>query len=160
VTLDRPPALSLTIESKMACVGPLGEKVRAACLNLGLTERAAVEVELSVVEAVNNAIEHAYQLAEDRLVEVALGRSSTLLQIEVRDTGLQMPPETLAQVRVPPVNPADRASLPEGGMGLYVLSELMDTVSYESRAGQNVLIMERRIDRSERPVPPAQHRIP
>jgi serine/threonine-protein kinase RsbW len=160
VTLERPPALSLTIESKMACVGPLGEKVRAACLNLGLTERAAGEVELSVVEAVNNAIEHAYELAEDRLVEVALGRSSSLLKIEVRDTGRQMPPETLARVRVPRVDPADRASLPEGGMGLYLLSELMDTVSYETCAGKNVLTMERRIDRSDRPLPPTQHRTP
>jgi serine/threonine-protein kinase RsbW len=158
VTLERPPALSLTIESKMACVGPLAEKVRAACLGLGLTDRAAGEVELSVVEAVNNAIEHAYQLADDHLVEVALGCSTTLLQVEVRDTGRQMPPETLARVRVPQVDPANLAALPEGGMGLYVLTQLMDTVSYESHAGTNVLTMERRIDRNERAPPSTRHR--
>jgi serine/threonine-protein kinase RsbW len=133
----------------MACVGPLGQKVRAACVGLGLTEREAGEVELSVVEAVNNAIEHAYQLAEDRLIEVALGRSDARLHIEVRDNGRQMMPETLAGVCVPAVNPADRASLPEGGMGLFILTELMDAVSYASHSGKNVLTMERRIDREQ-----------
>jgi serine/threonine-protein kinase RsbW len=140
------PALSLTIDSRMASVGPLGEKVRAACVGLGLSELAAGEIELSVVEAVNNAIEHAYQLAEDRLVEVSLDRSGGQLRIEVRDTGRQLPPDTLARVQAPHVDPDDIASLPEGGMGLYVLTQLMDAVRYESRSGKNVLIMERRID--------------
>jgi serine/threonine-protein kinase RsbW len=138
--------LSLSIASKMDCVGPLGEQVRAACVRLGLTERAAREIELSVVEAVNNAIEHAYQLAEDGVVVVTLDRSGGRVHIEVQDSGRQLPPDTLARVRAPEVDPGDPTSLPEGGMGLYILTQLMDAVRYESRGGRNVLIMERTID--------------
>jgi serine/threonine-protein kinase RsbW len=156
VTSGAAPALSVTIDSRMACVGPLGEQVRTACLELGMTAGAAGEVELSVVEAVNNAIEHAYQLAEDGRVEVTLTRQGSRVRIEVRDGGRPMPAETLARVRVPRVDPADTPSLPEGGMGLYVLTQLMDAVSYESRAGKNALIMERRIDRSGPPSSTAQ----
>jgi anti-sigma regulatory factor (Ser/Thr protein kinase) len=31
-------------------------------------------------------------------------------------------------------------------MGLFILTQLMDAVRYQRRAGRNVLIMERRID--------------
>jgi serine/threonine-protein kinase RsbW len=140
-------ALSLAIASKLTCVGPLGEQVRAACVSLGLTDRAAGEIELSVVEAVNNAIEHAYQLSEDGVVEVLLDRAGTQLRVEVRDSGRQLPAGTLDRVGAPDVDPDDPGSLPEGGMGLYILTQLMDAVRYESRAGKNTLIMERRIDR-------------
>jgi serine/threonine-protein kinase RsbW len=141
------PPLSLRIASKMACVGPLGQQVRAACVRLGLSEAVAGEIELSVVEAVNNAIEHAYQLAEDGVVEVQLESSGGRVFIEVVDQGRQMPAETLAHVTPPAVEGRDRASLPEGGMGLFIVTQLMDAVRYESRAGKNVLTMERRIDR-------------
>jgi anti-sigma regulatory factor (Ser/Thr protein kinase) len=33
-------------------------------------------------------------------------------------------------------------------MGLYLVQRLMDRVSYESRAGRNVLRMERQLDRT------------
>jgi serine/threonine-protein kinase RsbW len=141
--------LSLSIASKAACVGPLGEQVRAACVGLGLTARAAGEIELSVVEAVNNAIEHAYQRAEDGTVEVMLDGDGARLRIEVCDRGLRMPPDTLAAVRPPEVDTDDVASLPEGGMGLFIVTQLMDDVRYESRAGRNILIMERRLDRTD-----------
>jgi serine/threonine-protein kinase RsbW len=158
VTSGAAAALSLTIDSRMACVGPLAERVRATCLELGMTAVAAGEVELSVVEAVNNAIEHAYELSESGRVEVTVARQGSRLHIEVHDGGRPMPAETLARVRVPRVDPTDTPSLPEGGMGLYVLTQLMDAVSYESRAGRNALIMERWIDRSEHPLSSAQPR--
>jgi|1186.fasta_scaffold635586_2 serine/threonine-protein kinase RsbW len=142
----RPAPLSLSIASKMACVGPLGREVRAACVDLGLTERVAGEIELSVVEAVNNAIEHAYQLAEDGVVEVRLERRRSHLRVEVADRGRRLPAGALSRVRPPVVDGRDRAALPEGGMGLFILTQLMDAVRYQRRAGKNVLIMERRID--------------
>jgi serine/threonine-protein kinase RsbW len=147
--MSRRGSLCLSIASKLACVGPLGEQVRAACVGLGLTPRAAGEIELSVVEAVNNAIEHAYQRSEDGLVEVKLEGDDRRLLIEVCDTGRRMPPGTLGQVRPPEVEVEDLAALPEGGMGLYIVTQLMDDVRYERRAGKNVLIMERRRDRAE-----------
>jgi anti-sigma regulatory factor (Ser/Thr protein kinase) len=54
---------------------------------------------------VNNAIEHAYQLAEDGRIEVTLARRGSRLRVEVRDGGRPMPAEKL--VRVPPVDPTD-----------------------------------------------------
>jgi serine/threonine-protein kinase RsbW len=139
--------LSWHIASRLECVGPLGEEVRAACAGLGLSSEAAGEVELSVVEMVNNAIEHGYQLDGSGWVEVMLESDGRNLHIEVCDGGRTMPANLLATASMPPVDPGDLASLPEGGMGLSIVKQLMDEVRYESTADRNVLTMERRIDR-------------
>jgi serine/threonine-protein kinase RsbW len=143
------PALSLHIASRLECVGPLGEKVRAACAELGLSSTAAGEVELSVVEMVNNSIEHAYQMADSGWVEVSLASDGRQLRIEVSDGGRAMRPEVLEEAALPEVDPADRDGLPEGGMGLAIVKQLMDAVRYRRADGRNVLTMERRIRRDE-----------
>jgi serine/threonine-protein kinase RsbW len=140
-------SVSLRIASRLDCVGPLGDQVRAACAELGLSGAAAGEVELSVVETVNNAIEHAYQMAESGWVEVSLASDGQRLRIEISDGGRAMRPEVLAGAKMPAVDPGDIASLPEGGMGLALVKQLMDDVRYQRADGRNVLTMERRIDR-------------
>ncbi len=142
-----PPPVSWQIASRLECVAPLGEELRVACAGFGLSSDAAGEVELCVVEMVNNSIEHGYRLDASGWVEVRLESDGSRLHIEVCDGGRAMPPETLAQAVMPPVDPDDLPSLPEGGMGLSIVKELMDDVRYESTALRNVLTMERRIDR-------------
>jgi serine/threonine-protein kinase RsbW len=142
-------ALSIVISSKLVCVAPLAEQVRARCLELGMSLGAAGEVELAVVEAVNNSIEHAYQLADGGEVEVVVDARAGRLHIEVRDGGRPMPAGALANAQAPEIDVEDPESLPEGGMGLYLVQRLMDGVSYETRSGKNILCMERRIDRRE-----------
>jgi serine/threonine-protein kinase RsbW len=95
------PSALLVIPSKLASVGPLGEQVRDACLRLGLSTEAAREVEICVVEAVNNAIEHAYQLADDRQVDVMLESDGERLRLVIRDEGQPMPRGTLKRATAP-----------------------------------------------------------
>jgi serine/threonine-protein kinase RsbW len=151
MTEDPRPPISLVIPSRLASVGPLGEQVRAACVRLGLTAEAAGEVEICVVEAVNNAIEHAYQMADDRQVDVILESDGEFMRVVIRDEGQPMPRGTLRRATAPEFNIEDQSSLPEGGMGLYLVKELMDSVRYERKGGKNVLTMERRVDRPPRP---------
>jgi serine/threonine-protein kinase RsbW len=39
--------------------------------------------------------------------------------------------------------PKDVAGLPEGGMGLYIMHQVMDRVEYASEGGRNVLTLTR-----------------
>lgn len=137
--------LQLVIESRLTNVALLGEAVRSSCLAVGMTGEAASEVELAVVEAVNNCIEHAYSMAGDGQVSVALEIGSETVQIQVSDRGQPMPPGTLEAAASPSFDPSDTVGLPEGGMGLDIVKQLMHDVRYESAAGINVLTMKRRI---------------
>ncbi|HEX2572764.1 MAG TPA: ATP-binding protein [Polyangia bacterium] len=135
--------LLLRIGSEFACVGPLGAAVRAASAQLGLESEAAAEVELSVVEAVNNSIEHAYRLSGDGVVEVLLEALAPGVRIEVRDRGHAMSCGVLERAGPLEFDAAHVPSLPEGGMGLFIVKQLMDEVHYETSGSLNVLTMVR-----------------
>ncbi|HEY0706011.1 MAG TPA: ATP-binding protein [Polyangia bacterium] len=137
--------LQLTIESRLTNVALLGGAIRSSCLAVGMDESAAGEVELAVVEVVNNCIEHAYRKTDDGQVSVSLEISDHTLRIKVSDRGRAMPPEVLATATVPTFDPGDTAHLPEGGMGLGIVKQLMQDVHYESTGGTNVLTMVRRL---------------
>lgn len=135
--------LQLVIDGHLGNVAPLGHAVRAVCLGAGLGAAAAAEVELSVVEAVNNSIEHAYRERAGE-VRVSLQLGDETIEVRVCDTGQAMPEGTLARASMPQFNPDQLALLPEGGMGLGIVKELMQDLHYESRDGENVLTMSRR----------------
>ena len=118
--------------------------MRAVCAGAGFSAAVAAEVELSVVEVVNNAIEHAYREGTGE-VRVSLQLGDDAIEVQVRDTGLAMPEGILAKAATPQFDPAQISSLPEGGMGLGIVKDLMENLRYESRDGHNVLTMSRRL---------------
>ena len=109
---------------------------------LVIAGRDCARVELAMVEAVNNVVRHAYHGEPGHTVEVTVTVDGDRLALEVADEGTPMPPHGTP---VLDFDPADLANLPEGGMGLYLIHSVMDTVEYQSRDGRNVLVMTHRI---------------
>ena len=140
--------IELAIDSDLNQVSLVAVAVNGVCLYLGLNDATAGEVELCVVEAVTNAIRHAYQGATGGRVTIALAAASDRLFIEVCDTGtamslehqqrlLNLPKATEFQLH-------DRQSIPEGGRGLKIIRALMNEVTYTSKERLNRLTMMKR----------------
>jgi serine/threonine-protein kinase RsbW len=127
-------SLTLRIDSQLDHVFLIGLAVRAICQTLAID---ADTVELCVVEAVNNAIEHAYGDQPGHAVEVDLDVNPARLQIVVRDRGRAMD-WTAACVRA---DAYALDTLAEGGRGLFIMRSLMDHLSYRSANGWNVITM-------------------
>lgn len=138
------PTLRLAIDSAPLLVARVGVSVRAVAIELGFDADAAASIELAVVEAANNAVEHAYQLEPGHVVEVSLYEAEGGLVVEVTDHGKSMPPGTLDRATFPDEVPCLEA-LEEGGRGLAIVRALMDDVRYESACGRNTLRLLRRL---------------
>jgi len=143
-------ALLLSTESRLENVALVGAAVTGVCDALGLPGEVRAEVELCVVEAVNNAIEHAYRGEAGHVVEVSIAADAARLVIEVSDRGEPMPAGRLEAARAALALPEDPEppsleSLVDGGRGLAILLGAMDEVRYERAGGRNVLTMVRRI---------------
>lgn len=136
--------LQITIDSRLDQVAAMAAEVRRACARWGTSPQATDEIELAVVEAVNNAIEHAYGSESGGSIEVVLEADRAGLRVEVRDEGIAIPLGVLEQAGPTRFDCADTNSLPEGGMGLHVIKQLMDEVHYQSYDGRNVLRLLRR----------------
>lgn len=138
----RTGAVTLRIDSRLEHVALIGIAVRAICTAIPVTDEQAAAIELCVVEAVNNAVEHAYREEAGHPVEVRLLLGGGALRIAIRDRGRRM---DWAAARAQ----ADgyTGGLDEGGRGLVIMRSVMDHVSYRCAGGWNELSMRKRLDR-------------
>nr|WP_274522465.1 ATP-binding protein [Halorhodospira halochloris] len=112
---------------------------------IGLDETAAVDVELALSEAVNNAIIHAYQREPGHTVQVTVTRHQHRLVVAVTDHGRSMP-ESLDSLLSRLEQDADAQYPEEGGRGLAIIASLMEEVAYRSGPSGNTLEMRYPLD--------------
>ncbi|MFQ5627226.1 MAG: ATP-binding protein [bacterium] len=139
--------MALSIESKLDNVSLVGTAVSKLCSNIPLSELETYQVELCVVEACNNAIEHAYKNQPGHVVEVDVEFDPDKISFAIVDTG-----NSLQQACEPTLdyNPkGDVHELPEGGMGLYLIKEIMDKSEYTTSHGKNKLTLTKYFDRKK-----------
>ncbi|WP_246014581.1 ATP-binding protein [Geomonas oryzae] len=128
--------LYLSIESRLCDVALVGHAVRGVCACSPLKEEIYGEMEVCVVEALNNAITHAYRRQEGYRVDTAITLHHDRISFEVSDEGTAI--EDFAP-RSLEFDPEVIGSIPENGMGLFIIETLMDEVSYRSHNGRNTL---------------------
>lgn len=135
--------LRLTINSDLKDVFLVGLTVNRICQYLEMDAVQSYEVELCAVEAVTNSIRHAYGNQPGNEVSLTLVIRDNRLELEITDKGTAM--ENSEQSRLIEgsqaleFDPADVGSLPEGGMGLQIMHDVMDEVSYKSEGDVNSL---------------------
>ena len=110
--------------------------VSALCQHLRMDPVASGQVEICAVEAVTNAIRHAYHNKTGNEVSITLAVRDDQLAVEIVHTGLAMPPDARDRLtngsNVFGFDPQNVDSVPEGGMGLQIIHDVMDQVSYRT----------------------------
>lgn len=136
-------SITLSITNDPRSVQLLGVCVRQISAFGFIPDRCA-EIELAVVEAVNNAIEHAYGEHEQGIIRVKYTLSDAEAVIEVIDYGAAMDSKlATASAGDFNVDPEDLEHLPEGGMGIMLINRCMDEAHYQSKAGCNRWILKK-----------------
>ena len=132
-----------TIESNLSDVFLVSVMVRGVCDRLGLSAAETSSVDVCAVEAVTNAIKHAYLGTYGHEVSVEVSSTAERLDLYVRDQGERMPEEHAAKLtegsRILEFDARDLAAVPEGGMGLQIIHQLMDEAAYTVEGGVNCL---------------------
>lgn len=119
------------------------EFVAESSRSLDADEQAIRDLQLAVDEVCSNSIRHGYGGQEGQ-IEVSVGRIGHSIRVVVRDWGVAFDPE---QVPVPDLGaPLEERSL--GGLGLFLVQQVMDEVRFEFNGSQgNSVTMVRRLDR-------------
>jgi serine/threonine-protein kinase RsbW len=133
--------LKLTIDSRLENIGLVGLSVQALSVYLGFDEVEAYRIQLGVVEAVTNVVKHAYGLQPDHEIKVEISLHPDRISFRITDKGSPMK----MFGRPLKFDPADLASLPEGGMGLHIILQVMDEVNYQMVDGANILVMSKNL---------------
>ena len=128
--------LHLSIESRLSDVALIGHAVRGVCACSPLDVDSYGQMEVCVVEAVNNAITHAYRREDGFRVDTSITLHPDRISFEITDRGRAIndfAPRSLE------FDPEVISSIPENGMGLFIIETIMDEVSYRSENGKNTL---------------------
>lgn len=96
------------------------------------------EIELSLAEALNNIIKHAYKGDEYKKIEINMSILDGQFKVVLTDFG-----EPRKNIRKPVLefDPNDIDSLPEGGMGLFIIEQLMDDNIYFNDGEKNTFTL-------------------
>ncbi len=136
--------LKLIIDSNIKDVFLIGLAINKICSEIPLSEIDSYHLEVCVVEACNNAIEHAYDYKPGNDVEVVVKIYLDRIEFKISDCGKSMQGEPVSSLDF---DPRDREHLPEGSMGFPIIKSLMDKVDYESRNGKNILTLVKAFDK-------------
>jgi serine/threonine-protein kinase RsbW len=99
-----------------------------AAKDAGMDDTEVYAVELAVDEACSNIIEHAYGLNYGGEIECTCTTENDYLTIILRDHGKPFDPSGI----VKPDLESGLAKRPLGGLGVYLMRQLMDVVQFES----------------------------
>ncbi len=131
----RAGTIRLTIDSRIDQVHMIGLSIKGICASIPMTEEDAYQVELCLVEAVNNAVEHAYENEAGHEVSVTASVDGGCLTLQVLDRGTPMDWDSVQKKR------ANASLLDEGGRGFMIMESYMDQVSYRQVGNENVLTL-------------------
>lgn len=100
------------------------------------------DIELAVVEVVNNCIEHACADSDKHQISIEFWLNKDSLSIEISDQGKAIDPAWLDSFNADfDFDPDDLENLPEGGMGLKIVKNCMDEVSYQNSNERNCWLL-------------------
>ena len=117
----------------------LAEAVDEFCTAHGAADDARHDLHVALDEIVNNVVRHA--APRHPAIDVRLAVVETNVEVTVVDDGEAF---DLREAPVPDVTlPIEERRV--GGLGIFLVRQLMDAVEYRREGGQNVLTLRRRL---------------
>jgi serine/threonine-protein kinase RsbW len=108
---------------------------------LGLDMELQMNLNLVMEEMVSNVIFYAYPEGKHEEIELVAESDGKELTFVLSDKGKEFDP-TLKEDADPNVNPMERDI---GGMGIYIVKNIMNQVTYQRLEGKNLLTMKKEI---------------
>jgi len=134
--------IALSIANDVREIAGVAERIDAFCEARALGAKTAYAVNLSIEEIVTNTIGYGYDDDEPHRIEIALCASADALVVTITDDSREF---DLSQ---PPPEVDFEASLDErtvGGLGLFLVHELMDGVEYRRVGRRNIVTLTKKL---------------
>lgn len=131
-----------TVPADASQLAALNQFLREFWTTAGLEPARLRSFELALEEIFLNIAMYGSRPGNARRVEVSLSLDTEAVTMTVEDDGPQFDPLSLP----PPDVTASLADRRVGGLGVHLVQQVMDTVSYARIAGRNRLCMSKRLD--------------
>ena len=131
---------SITLPNDIATITQLSEFVETVCEEKGLDMALTMNLNLALEEAVVNVMSYAYPDSQgDVKVDIMIDDQKVVSTLT--DSGIPFDPTQKGDVDT--TLPAEER--PIGGLGIHLVKQIMDKVSYQYVDNQNILTLEKNI---------------
>ncbi len=132
---------TLTLKNDVSEVAKLSTFLKAVFAKMELEKSLLRQLRLAVEEAVVNVIDYAYPPGSEGLVEIRIMSDNHQLKVVIVDAGVPFDPTEHEKIDTS-LAIEDRRM---GGLGIFLVRELMDTINYERLDGKNILTLMKQI---------------
>ena len=132
---------TLTLKNDVHEVAELSNFQKSFYEKMNLEKSLARQLRLAVEEAVVNVIEYAYPAGTEGNVEVTMMSDGHRLKVMIVDAGVPFDP-TIEKKADTTLSAEERRV---GGLGIYLVRELMDSINYERVDGHNILTLKKEL---------------
>ena len=131
----------LTLKNQVGELERVNQFVEEIGEELNLDMELQMNLNLVMEEMVTNVIFYAYPEGKTAEIELLAESNGKELTFVLSDQGKEFDP-TLKDDANPDVNPAEREI---GGMGIFIVKNIMNEVTYQRLEGKNLLTMKKSI---------------
>lgn len=141
----RRESLTLSLTNELPEIAILAERIEAFCAAHGLPAEVEHAINLSLDELLTNTISYGYDDAGEHRIDVSLRLDGDAVTIEVADDGAPFDPFGVPE---PDIDAAleDRAI---GGLGVFLVKQMMDRFEYRRDGGRNIVTLTKRTSRAD-----------
>lgn len=131
----------LTIENQLEQLTLVASFVEELCEELGLDASLVFNLNLVLEEAMTNVIMYAFPEGGKHELELTAATEGGMLSLVVKDSGIAFDPTAVPDADVT-LTAEER---PIGGLGIFLIRQIMDEVNYERVDECNILTMKKKL---------------
>jgi serine/threonine-protein kinase RsbW len=139
---DMGNVLELAIESSYDSLERVTDLVEEAAGKIGITEEDSADLMISVMEAVNNAIQHGNREDAQKKVHIKVQAESSCVTVWIRDEGEGFDLDSVPDPRDP------ENLLNVSGRGILMMKAFMDQVEYPRDESGRLVKMTKKFEQS------------
>ena len=134
---------AITLPNDIATVPQLHEFAREVARDASLDESMAMSLDLALEEAVVNVMQYAYPEDTNGTVDIIATIADDTLTFVISDSGKPFDPTAKADVDTT-LSAEER---PVGGLGIHLVRQIMDDITYERKDNKNILTLKKKSHR-------------
>ena len=138
--------MQITIKNRLADIALVQTAFEQFADLRGIPSRDIMRVSLIIDELIGNIVSYAYQDDREHDIEINLGLADDCFSMVIADDGVPFDP----LAKDSPDIAAPLEARPLGGLGIHLVRTIADDLSYQRRAGKNVVTVVKRVNAPDR----------
>jgi sigma-B regulation protein RsbU (phosphoserine phosphatase) len=137
---------SIDLPNDVQTVPQLAEFVDEICEALGFDMGTTMQMNLALEEAVVNVMNYAYPAGTEGKIHIEAQVNDIRLKFVITDSGVPFDPTVKGEADVT-LSAEER---PVGGLGIFLVRQIMDSINYERINDQNILTLRKNLQKTEK----------